>query len=165
LREDSLQLQRPNPAPASGATAACQQARPLRVTTVCIHIYGFKHYLPLLPSPGLNTISDYYVPAASCRRMDLTATARARATSMGLLLAYWSSWPERYCATGQTTMGPQGAGQRVNLEHGTQSLQQASRHCMCRIIALTNSCSFLPEASSIMVWSRKFECEHHILFR
>ena len=36
MREDSLQLPRPEP-------AVQQQARPLRVTTACIHIYGFKH--------------------------------------------------------------------------------------------------------------------------
>ncbi len=35
LREDSLQLPRPNP-------AVQQQARPRRVTTAYIHIYGFK---------------------------------------------------------------------------------------------------------------------------
>ncbi len=39
LREDSLQLLRPNP-------AVQQQARPLGVTTVCIHFYGFKHMCP-----------------------------------------------------------------------------------------------------------------------
>jgi hypothetical protein len=45
LREDSLQLPRPNP-------EVQQQARPLRVTTVCIHIYGFKQ------SPLSGTVKD-----------------------------------------------------------------------------------------------------------
>ena len=38
LREDSLQLPRPNP-------AVQQQARSLRVTTECIHIYVFKQII------------------------------------------------------------------------------------------------------------------------
>jgi hypothetical protein len=56
-------------------------------------------YLPLLPPPGLDIISDDYGPAASCRRMDLDAAAGARATRMSLLWAGWSSWRTRAGAT------------------------------------------------------------------
>ncbi len=45
LHEDSLQLPRPTP-------AVQQQARPLRVTTACTHIYGFKqaqHFWDSIP--------------------------------------------------------------------------------------------------------------------
>jgi hypothetical protein len=45
LREDSLQLPRPNP-------VVQQQARPLRVTTACIHIYGFKQWRLLESGDG-----------------------------------------------------------------------------------------------------------------
>ncbi len=41
-------------------------------------------YLPQLPQPGLDTISDDYEPAASCRRMALAAATGARATRMKL---------------------------------------------------------------------------------
>ena len=41
LREDSLQLPRPEP-------AVQQQARPRRVTTACIHNYGFKQVMSLV---------------------------------------------------------------------------------------------------------------------
>jgi hypothetical protein len=49
-------------------------------------------YLPLLPPPGLDTISDDYGLAASYRRIDLAAAGGARATRMSLLWAGLSSW-------------------------------------------------------------------------
>ncbi len=44
-------------------------------------------YLPLLPQPGPDTISDDYGPATTFLRMDLAAAAGARATRMSLLWA------------------------------------------------------------------------------
>ncbi len=49
-------------------------------------------YLPLHPPKGLDTISDDYGLAGSCRRMDIAAAAGARATRMSLLWPGWSSW-------------------------------------------------------------------------
>ncbi len=63
-------------------------------------------YLPLLPKPGLNAISDDY-----WRRMDLAAAAASRATCMSLLCAGWSSWRTRagtiphYWTVGYATAG------------------------------------------------------------
>jgi hypothetical protein len=56
-------------------------------------------YLSLLPQQGLDTISDDYGQAMSCRRMDLATAAGARATRMSLLWAGWSSWRTRAGAT------------------------------------------------------------------
>ncbi len=39
---------------------------------------------------------------------------------------------------------------------------QASRCGMCKIIALTNRCSFLPEAGRVTVREDGFECDQHI---
>ncbi len=41
----------------------------------------------------------------------------------------------------------------------------ASRRGMCKVIELTNRCSFLPVANRVTVWGWRFECEHRILFR
>jgi hypothetical protein len=56
-------------------------------------------YLQQLQQPSLDTISDDYGPATSCRRLDIAAAARARATHMSLLWACWSSWRMRAGAT------------------------------------------------------------------
>jgi hypothetical protein len=103
LREDSLQLPRPNP-------AVQQRARPLRVTTACIHIYVFKHYLLLRQqkdgtagTPGFIRRS-YYPRAALLFAMTTSqmeqledrprwSCCRRRAALLsGLLRAGGSSW-------------------------------------------------------------------------
>jgi hypothetical protein len=69
-------------------------------------------YLPQLPQPGPDTISDDYGPDTACRRMDLAAAAGARATRMSPLWAGAAAGgrgPERHRATGPTTARPPGA--------------------------------------------------------
>jgi hypothetical protein len=93
-------------------------------------------YLPQLPQPGLDTISDDYGLATTCRRMVLAAAAGARATRMSPLWAGEAAGgrgQERHRdrATGSTITRLPGAGRRVSLEHGTRSLPQATRSGMC----------------------------------
>ncbi len=84
--------------------------------------------LPQLPQPGLDTISDDYGPATTCRSMDLAmdlaAAAGARATRRSLSWAGETAGgrgPERHSATRLMTTRPPGAGRRVSPEHGTRS--------------------------------------------
>ncbi len=69
LREDSLQLPRPEP-------GVQLQARPRRVTAACIHYYGFKHRV---------------LASISCRRTLSRAIAKSQHSHSGgilLLLSY-----------------------------------------------------------------------------
>ncbi len=68
LCEDSLQLPRPNP-------AVQQQARPLRVTAACIHIYGFKQERSLLSLRQLTASLEL------CRKEGIMVCQLIRSTS------------------------------------------------------------------------------------
>ncbi len=97
--------------------------------------------------------------------MDLAAAAGARETRMSVLWAGWSSWRTRAGATSRYgTDDHATAGSGPTRQSGARD-SQASRRGMCMGIGLTDRCSFLPEANSVTVWGRKFECEHRILFR
>jgi hypothetical protein len=79
---------------------------------------ALRELLPQITQPGLGTTSDDYGSAATCRSMDLAASAGARATRMSRLWtgdAAGGRGPERRRATGPTTTRPPGAGLRVSL--------------------------------------------------
>jgi hypothetical protein len=88
---------------------------------------GNPELLQQIKQPGLDTASDDYGPAATCRSMDLAAAAGARATRMSQLWAGEAAGGrghERHRATGPTTTRPPGAGRRVSPEHGTRSCHE-----------------------------------------
>ncbi len=73
MREDSLQLPRPEP-------AVQQQARHLRVTTACIHNYGFKQIRPA-SSPSEGTAAPAESAAVSSALKGPAARAYSAAAS------------------------------------------------------------------------------------
>ncbi len=120
--------------------------------------------LPQLQQPGLGTISDDYGPAATCRSMDLAATAGARATRMSRLRAGDASGgrgPERRRATGPTTTtGYATAGSGPTRQSGSTGLGEQCtsirRGMRWVFIILTSSSFFLgvSESDPSVVWGR-----------
>jgi hypothetical protein len=114
--------------------------------------------LPLLPQLGLDTISDDYGQAGSSRKMDLAASVTgACVTRMSLLWACWGSWRTWAGATpryGADDYATAGSGPTRQSEARDSEVPHASRRGMCKVIALTNRCSFLPEAGRVPVRGR-----------
>ena len=87
---------------------------------------------------GLDTISDDYGPATTCRRMDLAAAAGARATRLSLL------WAEQLADEGWSDTALRDRRLRDRREWADASVQStglgvatsASRRGMCRIYCL-----------------------------
>ncbi len=99
-------------------------------------------------------------PKGVVRRMrhHLASAAGASTTSMSLLWAgrsSWRTWAEATLCYGTDDYATAGSGPTRQSKARDSELQQANRRGMCRVIAFTNSCSFLPEACSVTVWGRQ----------
>ncbi len=92
--------------------------------------------------------------------MDLAAaTAGACATNMSLLWAGWSSGRTRARATqlyGADDYATAGSGLTRQSDERDSELLRASGRGMCKVTALTDCCSFLPEACRVTVGGQWF---------
>ncbi len=128
LREDSLQLLRPNP-------VVQQQARPLRVTTACIHIYGFKQYLRESPTrrPGRGAAHGLVAPCAAGRpARDSMRAAAARCSARSVLQCPWGGG-QRFCGLCEQSevrsAGSQLGGEGARLFAGQHPLRACCHAC------------------------------------
>ena len=92
--------------------------------------------------------------------MHLAAAAGARATRMSVVWAGWSRWRTRAGATARyATDDYATAGSVPTRQSGARDseLPQGSRRGTCKVVALTNRCSFLSEAGRVTVRGRRSE--------